>query len=453
MNLFLDNIKKTIEYHSMISHDDEIIVGFSGGADSVSLVYSLKELGYKIIAVHINHMIRGDEAYRDENFVVDFCKSHSIPLKIYRKNVPEIAKEKGISEELAGRNIRYLCFNEALEETNASKIAVAHNMDDSLETMIFNLLRGSGMKGLCGIPPVNGNIVRPLINTKRKDIEKFLRSNKIKHIVDSTNNDDIYSRNIIRNCITPHFDRINPSFLDNAKRCADIIREEDEYIQKKTDEYIKKYCSFPDGLCEIIIDKEEDQVIIRRVLIECICQLVSYSVDLSYRNITDILSLKTGKSFHFGNKLHFARAYNKIIISCDIDKAKNYYYDVSDEFKPLFIDETEETIIFEIITNRNMINYSEINTTYIDLDKLGKLTIRNRREGDTFVPSGMKNNKKLKDFYIDSKIPNNLRNNLPILCSDDNIAAIIGIRTSELFKVDINTKNILKITRGTKDES
>ena len=167
MDYFGNKIKETIEKFSMLNPDDKIIVGLSGGADSVSLVYSLHSLKYNIVAVHINHMIRGEEADRDELFVTDLCNKLNIPLKVYKKDIPKIAKDMGISEELAGRKVRYLCFDEVLKEYSATKIAVAHNMNDSLETTIFNLLRGSGMKGLCGINPVNGNIIRPLIETER----------------------------------------------------------------------------------------------------------------------------------------------------------------------------------------------------------------------------------------------------------------------------------------------
>lgn len=453
MSLFETSVKETIDNNSMLSPSDKIIVGLSGGADSVSLVHILKKLQYNIVAVHINHMIRGEEALRDEQFVIDFCKENNIPLKVFRKDIPAIAVENGISEELAGRKVRYQCFNEALIEYGASKVAVAHNMDDNLETMVFNLLRGSGLKGLSGIPPVNGNIIRPLINTKRYDIEYYLKNNGILYITDSSNNDNIYSRNIIRNLVVPHFKAINPSCVNNAKRCADILRLENNYIQKVTDNYIKNNCTFDGDTISITIDNSEDPVIIRRAIISCVERMDKFEGEISCQNVSDILSLKTGKTFLFGKSMVFTRAYDKIVISTGIQSKSKYEYPVCPKDSCLEIKEISDKLMFEVLTDVDSVDFLQKNTSYLDLDKLNTLSVRNRREGDRFTPSGMTKEKKLKDFFIDTKIPFNIRNDLPLLCSDSTIAAIIGIRTSELFKVDKHTKNILKVTRGTKDEN
>lgn len=453
MNLFETSVKETIDRYTMIMSGEKVIVGLSGGADSISLINVLKKLDYDVIAVHINHMIRGEEAQRDENFVISFCNKNNIPLKVYRKNIPLIAKESGISEELAGRNIRYLCFEDALNEFKAKKIAVAHNMDDNLETMLFNLVRGSGIKGLCGIPPVNGNIIRPLIDIQRCDIESYLKQCGISFITDSTNKENVYSRNIIRNCIVPHFSKINSSYVKNAKRCSDILRDENAYIQKMTDKYIEKNCFFSSENVKIHIDPNEDAVILRRVIVDCINRLTFYDGELSYKNVSDILSLSTGKIFNIGDNISINNSYGELIISKSGQNTPYYEYFVPKENFSLKIKETSETLNFEIISHSDSINYSQENTSFLDIDKLGKLTVRNRREGDRFIPTGMNKEKKLKDFFIDSKIPVSLRNKLPILCSDGIIAALTGTRTGELFKVDQQTKNILKITRGTKDEN
>lgn len=453
MNLFESSVKETIARYDMLLPEEKVIVGLSGGADSVSLINVLKNLKYDVIAVHVNHMIRGEEAQRDEKFVVDFCKDNNIPLETYHIDVPSIAKEQCISEELAGRNVRYSCFDKSMKKYKATKIAVAHNMDDNLETMLFNLVRGSGIKGLCGIPPVNGYIIRPLIETERADIESYLQKCNIKFITDSSNNENVYSRNIIRNCIIPHFKKINTSYLKNAKRCGDILRDENAYIQKMTNEYINKNCIFNPENITVHIECSEDSVIIRRAIIECIRRSGFYKGELSYKNVSDILSLQTGKVFHLGDGVTISAAYNDIIISYNVKNTPQYEYGISAHCKSLKVKEISEKLNFEVIPYSDNIDYTQRNASFLDLDKLGNLSVRNRRIGDRFIPSGMKNEKKLKDFLIDLKVPAYLRDSLPILCSDNTIAALIGTRTGELFKIDNQTKNILKITRGTYDEN
>ena len=450
MDCFEQNVRETINKYSMLSPGDCVIAGLSGGADSVSLVYTLNKLKYNVIAVHINHMIRGEEAQRDMNFVSELCSKLGIPLLVYTKDIPDIAKKLGISEELAGRKIRYECFEETLKKYNASAIAVAHNMNDSLETMIFNMVRGSGMAGLSGIPPVNGNIIRPLINIERREIESYLRANNIGYVCDSTNSENTYSRNIIRNLIVPHFEKINTSYVKNAKRCADLVREENLYLNKKADEYIDNNCIVRNNEAVIKIPDESEMVIFKRVLMKCLSDFLPDSFQLSEKNILDIVNLSTGKTINFSKNIFAVRKYDNIIIGCKKTESVDYDYDIT-SFDDLYIRETDDIITFQIITKSDDIDFDEKNVSYIDFDKTGKLTVRNRRAGDMFIPFGMNKRKKLKEFFIDSKIDTDIRKTVPILCSDGEISAIIGVRTDENYKIDKNTVNILKITRRTKN--
>lgn len=451
MDFFEHKVKETINKYNMLSPDDSVIVGLSGGADSVSLLLVLKNLNYNVIAVHVNHMIRSEEAIRDQEFSSDLCKKNGIPFVCYTKNIPVIAKKDGISEELAGRNVRYECFKEAAKLYNASRIAVAHNMNDCVETMLFNIMRGSGMAGACGIPPVNEAVIRPLINISRDEIEAYLSSLSVQYVCDSTNNENIYSRNIIRNKILPLFGAVNASYIRNAKRCADIIREENEYIKRVTNRYIEKNCTLNAGSVMLKLDKDEDIVIIKRAVIYCLNRLSFFEADLSSHNIDDILSLKTGKKIVFGNNFSIVREYDTLIMSCEGDDFPDYQYPVS-LCQQVYIRETDEFITFEMIKSHGDVNYSDENSSYVDLDKLGFMSVRNRREGDRFVPSGMDKSKKLKDFFIDTKTPRHLRKTVPLFCSDNEIAAIVGIRTDNRFVVGSDTKNILKITRRRNNE-
>ena len=225
----LDKINKVISDYNLLEKNDKILVALSGGADSVCLCLVLKELGFNISAAHINHKIR-EEAYDDVEFVKEFCKNNYIHLHLLEEDVRKIAAEEKVSEEVAGRNVRYSFFKKIAEEFGYDKIAVAHNQDDNAETVLLNLIRGTGSKGLCAIPLKRGNIVRPLLKTSREEIEEYLKSKKQSFVTDKTNFECNYNRNKIRNIVIRQIKEINPSFVDNVSRTSDIIREENEFL-------------------------------------------------------------------------------------------------------------------------------------------------------------------------------------------------------------------------------
>ena len=203
--MLVKKVYDTVVKYNMIEKGDKILVGFSGGADSLFLVLLLIELkkiiDFELYAAHLNHGIRGNEATRDENFVFEFCKTNNVKLFTKHINIPEISRIQKISEETAGRNERYKFFNNICKKNGFNKIAVAHNMNDSVETVIHNMIRGASLKGLSGIKPVNGNVIRPIIEISRDEIENYLFTNNYSFCTDSTNLANIYTRNKIRNVI------------------------------------------------------------------------------------------------------------------------------------------------------------------------------------------------------------------------------------------------------------
>ena len=259
---FLDTIKK----YSMFADGDRVVVGLSGGADSVCLVSLLDEfkdkLGITLCAVHVNHCIRGEEAERDEQFVRSFCKEKNIPLTVFRRDIPRISAETGESTELAARRVRYECFNEC----QTDKIATAHSASDRIETLLFNLSRGASLKGLCSIPPVRENIVRPLIGITRGEIEEYCKENLIDYITDSTNLTDEYTRNKFRLNVIPEFNSINPAFEKNALRCIELLNDENAYIERLAGGLLEKSL-LPDGRLSLRELLYEDEVIFRRAVI------------------------------------------------------------------------------------------------------------------------------------------------------------------------------------------
>ncbi len=232
---FMDRVREAIADHNMVQSGSEVVTALSGGADSVSLLYSLKmlseELGIKVSACHINHMLRGDESDRDMNFCQDLCEGFNVKLIVLKTDVLS-AKLKHESVEECARRIRYDFFKEC---SAGKKLATAHTLSDSAETIFLNMLRGTGLKGLCGIPPVRGNLIRPLIYCTREDVENFCTENNLRFVTDSTNLTNDATRNKIRHIIIPELLKINGSFYENLLRMEKNLCSDSAYLEKLTE--------------------------------------------------------------------------------------------------------------------------------------------------------------------------------------------------------------------------
>ena len=235
----ISKVLKTINEYKMLENTDRIIIGLSGGADSISLTHLLynfcKDKKINILAVHVNHCIREKEALRDEIFVKDFCSNLGIELLIKRINILDLSKELKLGIEETGRKVRYQIFKEQLFENTKTKIATAHTLSDNIETILMRLANGTALKGLCGIPPVRENIIRPLINIKRSEIENYCKENNLEYVIDSSNFEKNYTRNKIRLDIIPHLKCINNDFEESFKRAIDSFRSDEFYLDKKAE--------------------------------------------------------------------------------------------------------------------------------------------------------------------------------------------------------------------------
>ncbi len=443
-----DNVISTIKKHNMLLGGEKIIIAVSGGADSMCLLSVMSKISdlfdLKIIVVHVNHNIRGEEAKRDENFVAHFCKERNIECIIESVDVPSIAKLNKISLELAGRNVRYNIFNKVLTEKNADKILVAHNKNDSVETVIMKLIRGASLNGLRGISPTNGYIIRPLIECAREDIEKYLAYSNIDFVTDSTNNEDLYTRNVIRHKIIPQFMELNPNFINTVYSNCQSIASDDDYIDGASDSELLKRLSIKKDYAQLDItgfDKLHYSVK-SRVLLKAISSVCGSKLNIEQKHINILLNAdSTGKKFDLTNEIIVEKSYDNFIIKKTNQEYNDYSYSINN-FETIYAKDT--CINFEITDNNDISDKSYI---YINYDKLkGKsLCIRNRRDGDKFIPSGMDNEKKLSRFFIDNKIPNHIRESIPLLCTDDEIVAVLGMRVNQKYIVTNNTKEILKI--------
>lgn len=431
----------------MLSPGDTVAVGVSGGADSVALLSFLcsvkDKFNLSLHVVHINHMIRGQEAERDMEYAKSIAEKFSLPFHFARINVPQKAKESGISEEACGRQVRYDFFSEVINKYGGGKIAVAHHKGDSAETTIINLIRGASLSGLKGISAVNGNVIRPLIECSREDIENYLREKSIPFMTDSTNAENIYTRNIVRNTIIPALSEINPNIISTIYENSLILADDEDYLATVTADYEKSHLETGENSVTVDFSKPVHTAIKRRLILRA-CQILSGSKrNISAVNINSVLKLSTGGKTYF-NGIYVQRNYDKFIFSTAVENNFEFSYSV----KPpciLKIIETGRAYSFEITEPENVFKY-ERNCLYLDADKLKNITIRSRKDGDIFSPLGLGGRKKIKDFLIDLKISRSEREKIPIMESDSSIAGILCLRTDEAFKINKNTKTILKIS-------
>lgn len=243
LNIVEENFLNTIKENNLINEGDKIVIGVSGGSDSITLLYLLnkykEKFKIKLYVCHINHKIREDSTI-DEQYVENMCEKMNVSFYKKRVQVEQIAKENKMGTEEAGRIIRYEFFREIAKKENANKIAIAHNMNDNAETMLLNLIRGTGLSGLEGITPKENNIIRPLINSKKTDINNFCKENNIEYKIDSTNKQNIYRRNIIRNEVIPKLEEINPNIVETLSRTSKIIKQNNTFIKETTKSEYKK---------------------------------------------------------------------------------------------------------------------------------------------------------------------------------------------------------------------
>ena len=311
---------KTIREDNLIQKNDKIVVGVSGGPDSITLLECLnkykEKLGIEIIVAHINHLIREDST-EDEQYVENVCKNKNIKCYIKRENVLSLAKNKKIGTEEAGRKVRYEFFDEVLKKEKANKIAIAHNMNDNAETILLNLSRGTGLNGLEGIQSFEYNkYIRPLINISREEIEAYAEKNKLNPRIDYTNQENIYKRNKIRNELLPYLKSLNPNIIQNLSRLSKIIKEENTYIKKQTETiYNKIIVKDEKNLGKIELDVKEfnkmELTMKKHLIIKCIQETVGNSRNIGKINIDDIIKICSN---NIGNKYIMPNKNIKILI-------------------------------------------------------------------------------------------------------------------------------------------
>ena len=414
--------KKVAQYiarERLLDAGDRVIVALSGGADSVALLLLLTELGYACEAAHCNFHLRGEESDRDERFVRRLCEERRIPLHVVHFDTTRHAAERHISLEMAARELRYRWFEDLRREREADAVAVAHHADDSIETLLLNLMRGTGINGLRGIRPRNGHIVRPLLCLSREDILRYLERRGQTYVTDSTNLQDAYTRNKIRLKLLPLMQEITPSIRQSLLRTAAHLDEAATLYNIGIAE-AKERVLRPEGIhIAALLEEAEPKALLHEIL---------HPLGFNETQTDDIFRSLDGQAGKTFESEGWRVVKDRDLLLTQDKRATS---------RPprLEITETERTPDFIIPRDRL--------TACFDTDKLPhELTLRLWRKGDTFVPFGMKGRKKVSDYLTDRKFSLLQKQRQWVLCCGEDIAWLVGDRTDNRFRVDERTRRV-----------
>ena len=456
---FIGKVRATVEKYRMLQEGDRVIVGVSGGVDSVVLLHVLMalrdEYDLSLVVAHLDHGIRGEESRREGDFVRDLAQGMGLPFETALADVPALARKKRISVQEAAREARYGFYEEVRRRNNGQKVATGQTADDQAETILMRVIRGAGLRGLKGIPPFRGEgFIRPLIETSREEVEKYADKEGLSFITDSSNIKDIYLRNRVRHDLIPHLEReYNPSIRVGLTRMASILSREDDYLDRKAEEAMA-------GLIKGTADE----------LSLDIPRLKAFHEAIGFRVLQKMLAIVLGgdlrriKTVHLDGvfRLLTHRAPNKVLCLPQGIYAEKHYAELFIRrgrppavFPFEYIVDIPGVTILEGLGKKLVTRIErakrgtpmdrDSKVAYLDDDKLVRpLTLRSFEEGDLFIPLGMKGRKKLKDFFIDSKVPKALRRHIPLLISGGSIVWVVGYRINECFKLREGSKRVLR---------
>jgi len=415
----MDTVLASIKKLNLISYDDRVLVALSGGADSVVLLHALKQLGHKVFAAHINHMIRGEEALRDELFAASLCDKLEVPLAVYKKDCPEYAMAQKLTIEEAARILRYEALEQACKAFGCQKIAVAHTENDNLETMLMRLIRGSSSYGLRGIDIQRGLIIRPLLHLRREDIEEYAKKHDLSYMTDSTNKDMCYLRNRIRHMLLPELESsYNPNIRATLTRLSESLKTDADYFAAEVRRLYDKFvATHNDGIT--ISQAAFDEL--HPAILDRVIRLSAESVSGSGKDfehvhtmmVKSLFEKKSGKKISLTKGLAAANSFGDVTIyrvksPIDTTQCLN-----SGDF--VQVGETQDFISMstkKINSKENLINTC---TGAFSCDKImGNLVIRGRQDGDLIVkPCGREI--KYKDFLIERRVPVFMRDNIYVV--------------------------------------
>ena len=466
MSSLKTRVANTLQKYSMILPGEKIVVGVSGGPDSMALLYLLydmrEDLRCAFHVAHLDHMLRGEESKADAAYVTGHARKLGLPISVEAIDVRRMIMPKE-SLESGARRIRYEFYERVMASVKADKVAQGHNADDQAETVMMRLLRGSGAQGLSGIPPVrDSKFIRPLIEISRSEIDEYLRQLQLTPRQDSSNLSTAYKRNKIRHELMPMLEReYSPNIKHILRQTGDILRAEDDLLTALAREAMDNCVQYPDARTIIIRVSALSRyhlALQRRIFRLSIKMLTGDLRGFDYDHIRDLLNLAlcgiTGSIVSLPRGISAEKTYDGLVLRRGYQseipiESFDYSVKVPGETKipnlALSIKTTEpERVCGEY--KKIQPDENEFRATF-DYDKIhGDLHLRNRRPGDRFQPLGMSGTKKLKDFFIDEKVPRTSRSSVPILTDGDNILWVIGYRIDDRFKITADTKTQLTVT-------
>lgn len=421
-------VSETICRHELLSAGEKVIVALSGGADSVCLLRLLLKLGYSVVAAHCNFHLRGEESDRDEAFVRDLCRKFGVELFVKQFDTRAYSSDNHVSIEMAARELRYQWFEKLRMEQGATNIVVAHHEDDVAETLLMNLVRGTGIQGVSGIAYRNGNIVRPMLDVSRADILAYLGCIEQSYVTDSTNLEDDCKRNIVRLNIIPELRRLNPSashsIAQSARRLAEVSAVYNEAMMMAAGRVMEGQT--------IIIERLLRETAPRSVLYECLKNygFTSASVETFYDSL---VSGESGRMLENG-EWRVLRDRGELIIAR-----------ANDAFRKIEFDSVIETVVSEYDSEFRISRSKSVAT--LDADKLRlPLSLRYVCEGDRFHPFGMRGTKLLSDFLTDLKFSRfEKERQMVVVDATGAIVWVVGERSDNRFRVDEKTKRIVEL--------
>ena len=458
--------EKYIRTCGMIEPGDVVIAGVSGGADSICLLFVLcalrEKMGFQVKVCHVNHGIRGEEAEADEAYVKELCRRLGAEARFFHENVELIARKRKQSSEEAGREVRRAAFARMCEEDGGTKIATAHHQDDNAETVLLNLSRGTGFKGLCGIWPVRGRWIRPLLYLNREQTESWLCEQGIAWRTDETNEEDAYTRNRIRHHILPMLaDQVNPKVVSHLEELSIQAREALEYLEQGTDQAWDRCVSKADP-DRILLDRtalaREPKVLQRQLVKRCISTVRGTEKDIASVHIAAVLELaksRTGKRVDLPGHVAAQNEYAGIEILREsgekngqkIEGMKEIMLNIPGETK---VPGQNLVISCRLLEGHCAKEAEEIPqksyTKWMDYDIIEHgLSVRTRRCGDYLTVDDKGSRQKLKFYFINEKIPREEREKMPLIADGHEIVWIPGYRMSQAYYVSSDTEKILEI--------
>lgn len=455
-----EKVMRYVQQNNLFEGCDLVIAGLSGGPDSVCLMYMLSEMalkfGFKVRAVHVHHGIRGEEADNDMNLCIELCSKLGVPIRVFKYNVPDYASEHSLTCEEAGRILRYEAFDTEAKDSGICadnvRIAVAHHMNDQAETVLFNLVRGSGLKGMGGIRPERDRIIRPLLCVDRQEILDYLDSNGISYCIDSTNESVEYTRNKLRNIVIPFLEaNINQGAVKNIAGMAEKASQAMDYIEGVTEEKFAVYTrQDKDGLIVLNEICDEHEFICKEIIKKSIGYVRCSLKDVTENNICDVnglFDMQTGRKLDIGGGLIARKTYEGVLISRNIEDAgKREPIDVviPSELHPWNQAVTFRFGLKDIEKNEKITN--QIYTKTFDYGKIKfGLQLRTRLPKDYIQIDNEGHTKKIKEFFIENKIPQTDRDNVILLADGHHIVWIVGYRISSAYKIGDKTTKVLTV--------